>query len=138
MASNPLASAKPAAPQQHPAMMHARIWQHVQQMQPDELAQQIEQNNYAVPILGKLAGDPKVTRKDVIKAAADAAGSGKVPPDQTVSIISQMPDDPTKLQAWLKGLYAANLTALVHMKAAAMPNQQQAVAPQQGVPPNVG
>jgi hypothetical protein len=120
MANNPLASRKPVAPQQHPGMMHARIWQQVQQTPPDDLAQKTAQTGFVTPILGALAGDPNVTRKDVIKAAADAVGSGKVPATQAVAFISQMPTDPTKIQAWLKGLYGANFSALVHLKAAAM------------------
>lgn len=133
--ANPLAtSRKPQAP--HPAEMHAKMWQHVNTMQSDEMTAQIQQSSYATPILGALAADPKVTRKDVIKAAADAAADGKIPPSQAVSFITQMPDDPDKLRPWLKGLYAANMSALVHMKAAQMPAPApvQAPAPAQTQP----
>jgi hypothetical protein len=126
MPSNPLMPQKAmvsATP--HPAQMHAQMWGNVRKMAPDEMGNKLEQSNYIAPILGNLAGNPKTTRKDVIKAAADAAGSGKIPAAQAVALISQMPEDPTKLQPWLKGLYAANLSALVHLKAATMPNSGQ-------------
>lgn len=141
MASNPLTSTrKNTAPPEHPVMQHAKMWQHVGNMAPDDQADKTTELSYALPIMGALAWNPKTTRKDVIKAAADAAGAGKIPPTQAVSIISQMPDDPDKLQPWLQGMYKANLTALVHLKAAQMPGQApQGAAPQaaqapQGVP----
>lgn len=128
--NNPLASMRQAPAQPHPAQMHAQMWQHVNSMAPDDQAAKMQELQYGLPIIGALANNPKTTRKDVIKAAADAAGAGKIDPSMAVSIISQMPDDPTKVQAWLKGMYAANLSAMVHLKAAAMPTQQP-----QGVPP---
>lgn len=110
--------------------MHANVWQHINSMAPDDQASTMDELKYSLPILGALANNPKTTRKDVIKAAADAAGSGKIDPSKAVSLISQMPDDPTKLQPWLKTMYATDLTAMVHLKAAAMPQ-----APQPGVQP---
>jgi hypothetical protein len=50
-----------------------------------------------------------------------------------VDFISRMPEDPAKLGQWLRGLYAANLSAIVHMKAAMMPAPGAPAAPQ--VPP---
>lgn len=129
--ANPLSSTrKLASNDQHPAHMHAKVWQHVNAMSPDDQASKVDELKYSLPILGALSSNPKTTRKDVIKAAADAAGAGKIDPSMAVSLISQMPDDATKLQGWLKGLYAQNLSAMVHLKAAAMPAQQP-----QGVPP---
>ena len=49
-------------------------------------------------------------------------------------MISQMPDDPTKLRAWLKQLYVVNLTAAVHLKAAMMPAPQQPAAQPAAMP----
>jgi hypothetical protein len=130
--ANPLSPAprKPAAQQQHPVLAHAQMWQHMNSMQPAEAQQAVQTTSYTLPILGKLSGDPNVTRKDIIKAAADAAGAGKIPPSQAVQFITGMPDEPEKLQPWLKSLYAANLTAAVHLKAATMPDQQPQGAPQ--------
>lgn len=128
--NNPLASTRPSPVQAHPAQMHAQMWQHVNGMGPDDQAAKMQELQYGLPIIGALANNPKTSRKDVIKAAADAAGAGKIDPSMAVSIISQMPDDQTKLQGWLKGIYAANLSAMVHLKAAAMPTPQQP-----GVPP---
>lgn len=82
-----------------------------------------------LPILGALAGNPNVKSKDVIKAAADAAGEGMTTPSDAVRFISSMPSEPDKLQGWLKSIYAANLSAQVHMKAAMMKAQQPAPQP---------
>lgn len=135
--SNPLMNASKAPSQdKHPAHMHAQMWQHVNNMHPSEHASKAQEIAYGLPIIGALASNPKTTRKDVIKAAADAAGAGKIEPSMAVSIISQMPDDPNKLQPWLKGIYAANLSAMVHLKAAMMAQQQPQPMPaaQPGVP----
>jgi len=127
---NPLsATNRNVAPAPNPMLAHAQMWQHVNGMAPDEMATKAMQVSYGLPILGALAADPKVTRKDVIKAAADAAGAGKIPPSQAVEFISRMPDDPAKLAQWLRGLYATNLSAIVHMKAAMMPAPAAPVAP---------
>ncbi len=129
--NNPLSSNRPsAAPAPHPAQAHAQVWQHAQAIPEHALDGAISIANYSLPVLGALASNPKTTRKDVIKAAADAAGAGKIPASQAVSLISEMPADPDKLQGWLKSLYAYQLTSLVHMKARAMPDQPQP----QGVP----
>lgn len=136
--NNPLAATRPlSSPKSdHPATLHAKVWQHVNSMSPDDQASKMDELKYSLPILGALANNPKTTRKDVIKAAAAAAGDGKIDPSMAVSIISQMPDDPMKLGPWLKNMYATNLSAMVHLKAAAAPQQQQAApAPvQPGVP----
>jgi hypothetical protein len=122
--TNPLISPsgqqQPADTAPDPMLVHARIWRHAHSMDDDKLASATEQASYTVPLLGKLAGDPKTTGKDVIKAAASAAADLKVTPQEAVQFISQMPTDPDKLQPWLKGLYEAQMTQLVHMKAAAM------------------
>lgn len=135
-APNPLASPKkvmvPAEP--HPMMAHAKMWQHVQGMDPDALSKATATSSYALPILGKLAGDPNVSAKDVIKAAASAAGDGKIDPSQAVKLISEMPGEPDKIQPWLKSLYETHLTGLVHMKAAAMQQQGQQGAPAPAAP----
>ncbi len=133
--ANPLASKPIASQDKHPAHGHAQMWQHVNSMAPDEQASKMQELQYSLPVIGALASNPKITRKDVIKAAADAAGSGKIDPSMAVSFISQMPNDPDKIQPWLKGLYAANLSAMVHLKAASMPAQQQPQPAQPGMPP---
>jgi hypothetical protein len=125
---NPLSS-KPRAPAEHPVMAHAKIWQHVNAMSPDDAAAKTTELTHVLPIMGALASNPKVTRKDVIKAAADAAGAGHIQPSQAVQFISQMPQDDDKLQAWLKNAYATNLTALVHLKAAQQPMPQPTAPP---------
>ena len=116
-------------------MLHARAWQHAQSIHPDELPDKIALGDYAVPILGRLASDPKVSSKDVIKAAAQAAADGKIAPSRAVELIGQIPEDADKVRPWLRGLYAANLSAIVHMKAAALGQPQPAPQPPQSPPP---
>lgn len=128
--ANPLTSTRQRPPGQHPAQMHAQVWQHVNGLAPDDQASKVAELTYSLPILGALANNPKTTRKDVIKAAAEAAGAGKIDPSMAVSIISQMPNDPDKLQPWLKNIYATNLSAMVHLKAAMMPTPQPGTQPQ--------
>lgn len=110
-------------------MAHARIFKHVEAMAPDELSSKADLVSYVTPILGALAGNPKVTSKDVVKAAAQAAADGKIQPSEAVKFLTTMPSKPDDLRPWLKSLYAANMTALVHMKAAMMPAAPVAAAP---------
>jgi hypothetical protein len=117
--TNPLARRpQPQGSAMHPIHAHALMWQHVQGMDGDTLAKQSAQTDYILPLLGELAGNPKVTSKDVIKAASQAAADEQVTPVQAVQFISGMPDDPAKLQGWLRNIYAAQMSAAVHMAAA--------------------
>lgn len=130
MASNPLSTTGAnKAPAQHPQLAHAQVWKRVTSMSPSDQEDSVANATYALPILGQLAGDPNVNRKDVIKAAADAAGSGKMAPSQAVHIISEMPDDPDKLQPWLKSLYAFTMSATIHAKAEIINRQNAQAAP---------
>ena len=117
-------------------MAHAKIWNHVNSMAPDDLKTTFDRVSHAVPILGALASNPNVTSKDVIKAAADAVANVKTSPSQAIAFISKIPDDPAKVQPWLKNLYAQNMAASVHMKAAQM--AQQTAAPPPAAPPMAG
>ncbi len=114
-----------------PMMIHAKAWQHVNGLPSQDIPAHADRIDYVLPILGALASNPKVTSKMVIKAAAQATADGKVPPSQAVSFISQMPAEPEKLQPWLRQLYAANLSAAVHMKAAMMAEAWRAQQPPQ-------
>lgn len=137
--SNPLVSrprGEPAA--EHPMMLHAKAWRHVNSLQPDEMTKQLDQMEAGLPVFGALAGDPNVTAKDVIKAAAGMAADGKIDPSEAVAFISAMPSDPKQIQPWLKARYAAALSASVHIKAAQMkqPQLQASATPQaQATPP---
>jgi septal ring-binding cell division protein DamX len=125
---NPLASRRRTAPQtplMHPMKAHAAVWQHVNSLSPDDLAKTADRADYSLPLLGELAGNPKVNAKDVIKAASQAAADGKITPTEAVQFISGMPDDASKLQGWLRGLYAVTMTTAVHAKAAQMKAAQQ-------------
>src|SRR5260370_1424572 len=129
---NPLSAKPQTAPAEHPIMGHAKVWQHVQQMAPDDIAQHTAAADYTTPLIGALAANPNVTRKDAIKAAADWAGAGKITPSKAVEFVSALPNEPDKVQPFLRNLYFTNMTALIHMKAAAMPGQQP--TPPQGTP----
>jgi hypothetical protein len=120
MADNPLASRKSAQPQRHPAMQHAVMWQHMNNVPPEDVADRVDRIDLVLPMIAKLASNPKTTRKDVIKAAADLSSSGKVPASELVSAISSMPLEQTKLHDWLQKLYALSMSAAVHIKAVNM------------------
>jgi hypothetical protein len=135
MARNPLTAARSLAAD-HPMMQHAKIAHFAHSLPADELAQKTDVAAYVTPIVGALAADPKVTSKDVVKATAQAVADGKVPASGAVQFLSGMPQNPDDLRPWLKGLYATNMTALVHMKAAMMKNSPApAAAPAAVAPP---
>lgn len=139
--SNPLASNPkpgPAEAKPDPLLKHAQMWQHVQNQTPDVLAAHVATMDHVLPVLGRLAGDPDVTAKDVIKAATNAVAAGAMTPSKAVANIADMPADPDKLRPWLKERYADALAATVHAKAAlmrqAMPQGQPAAPVPQAAP----
>jgi hypothetical protein len=103
-----------------PMHAHAMVWQGANNVAHDQLDDMVSKTDYATPILGKLASDPKVTGKDVIKALADAAADNQVSPSDAVKMIQEIPEKAEDVRPWLKSLYAFNMTAAVHLKAAAM------------------
>lgn len=129
--NNPLSSSPRASPRSDPMHRHAQIWHGVNQMDHDDISSKIKEIDSTLPTIGALASNPKVKAKDVIKAAAGFAADGKIAPSHAVQIVTNIPPDPTKLQAWLKNIYAVNLSAVVHMKAAQM---QAAQPPPQMAP----
>lgn len=137
MAANPLAarSAPVAAKEPSPIAVHARLAEFAHSMPAHQLPRMSDLVGYVTPVLGKLASDPSVTSKDVVKAASQAVADGKVPASKAVEFLSTMPSDPDALRPWLKGLYAQNMTALVHLKAATMKNAPPAPVAAQGGPP---
>ncbi len=127
MSDNPLSTNRnrPADAAPHPMMRHAELWQHVNKQTPEILQQHADTMDHVLPALAKLAGDPDVTAKDVIKAVTSAVAAGAIAPSTAVSTISDMPADPDKLRPWLKDRYATALAVTVHAKAAL---QQRAMA----------
>jgi hypothetical protein len=122
---------------------HAEVWQHIERQTPDILRQHVDFMDYALPIIGRLAGDPDVTAKDVIKAMSAAVADGQMEPSKAVATLANMPADPDKLRPWLKDRYADALATTVHAKAALMrqaaapvaaPVAAQAASAQNGVP----
>lgn len=120
MSDNPLASKRPAEKKDHPMQRHALIWQHMHQQTPDVLQGHVAAMDYGLPILGKLAGDPNVTAKDVIKALSGAVADGQMQASKAVANLADMPADPDKLRPWLREKYADALATTVHAKAALM------------------
>ena len=116
---NPLAPPRRAQADQqmHPMKAHALVWQHDGRMDDGTLTAKSKQLDSLLPIVGELAGNPDVTTKDVIKAASQAAAEGIATPTEAVQFISSMPEEPDKLQGWLKGVYALQMSMSVHMKA---------------------
>ena len=135
MPDNPLASRRMKSNEPpHPAMQHAQLWQAVNQMSPDTLAQMSDTTSYMAPVIGALAANPKVTAKMVIRAVATASADGKMKPSEAVQFISSLPTDPDELQPFLRKLYAANLSGLVHMKARMMGDAAPQMASGQQAP----
>lgn len=99
---------------------HAAAWKHVAGMDSDTLQSAHAQTDAIVPLLAGLAGNPKVSRRDVIKATADAAGSHMIKAAEGIQFITSMPQDPEKLRPWLTDQYKTHMSALIHMKAALM------------------
>lgn len=131
--ANPLMRAQRSAPpQMTPMHAHAKVWQHVNSMPKSDIPDAASRTDYLLPIIGKLAGNPKTTAKDVIKAAANAAADNQIEPSEAVTFIQQIPEKPEALRSWLRGLYAINMMGAVHMKAAMA--QQQAPAQPAQVP----
>lgn len=129
MTPNPLASRRAAAPPaDDPMLQHAQVWRHMHAQPDDALQQHIATLDYGLPIIGALASNPKVTTKDVIKAASAAVADQKIAPSVAVQMISELPSDPDKLQGWLRERYATNLSAAVHAKAALLSRGQVAQA----------
>jgi hypothetical protein len=113
---------------------HAELWQHIEGHPPDVLHQHVAFMDYALPIIGRLAGNPDVTAKDVIKALSGAVADGKMDASKAVGNLADMPADPDKLRPWLRAKYADALATTVHAKAAlmrqgAMQGPGQAAAP---------
>jgi hypothetical protein len=136
MSDNPLASRRPrpAEKKDDPMLRHAQLWRHVEGLTPDALQAHVGAMDYGLPILGRLAGDPDVTAKDVIKALSGAVAEGQMIPSRAVAELSTMPSDPDKLRPWLKAQYADALSTTVHAKAALM-RQGMMGAPGQAAPP---
>lgn len=135
MSDNPLASRRPRPAEAKPDPMHrhAQVWQHIEQQPADILHQHVAFMDYALPVLGRLAGDPNVKAKDVIKALSGAVADGKMEPAKAVSNLSDMPADPEKLRPWLREKYADALATTVHAKAALM-KQGAMAGPAQAAP----
>jgi hypothetical protein len=129
--SNPLTSNRvsPPIPPEHPLQRHADIWKHVNAQSPETLNSHVATMDHILPVLGRLANDPDVTAKDVIKAATNGVAAGALTPSNAVQTIADMPADPDKLRPWLKDRYATALAVTVHAKAALLRQAQQA-APQ--------
>jgi hypothetical protein len=115
-------------------MRHAQLWRHVDGQSHDILKDHVAFMDYALPIMGRLAGDPSVKPKDVIKALSEAVADGKMEPAKAVANLADMPADQDKLQPWLKAKYADALTTTVHAKAALMRRGMMG-APEEGTPP---
>jgi hypothetical protein len=146
MSDNPLASRRPrpAEPKDHPMLRHAQIFQHIEKQTPDTLQKHVGFMDYALPIMGRLAGNPDVTAKDVIKALSGAVADGQMEPARAVANLADMPAEPDKLRPWLREKYADALATTVHAKAALMrqgamqvPGQAAPAAQAQAVPPGV-
>lgn len=120
MSDNPLASKHPAEKKDDPMLRHAQVWHHIEHQPADALQSHVGFMDYALPIIGRLAGDPNVKAKDVIKALSGAVADGQMQASKAVANLADMPADPDKLRPWLREKYADALATTVHAKAALM------------------
>lgn len=134
MSDNPLTSRRPrpAEPKDDPMLRHAHVWQHIEKQSPETLQAHVGLMDYVLPILGRLAGNPDVTAKQVIKALSGAVADGKMDASKAVANLAGMPADPDKLRPWLREKYADSLATTVHAKAALM---RQGAMPGPAQPP---
>lgn len=85
---------------------------------PQEMSRSAEASTYAANQFGKLARNPDLKPKDVVKLAADLVAHDMAKPDVAIKLIASMPSDDRHLGAWVKSLYGASLSSAVHLKAA--------------------
>jgi hypothetical protein len=129
--SNPLSSAAPAPMDAAPAAANNGPSQQQQpggqmpQLHPDDLPKHIDDANYMMPIMSKLARDPKVTRKDVVKAVSGGMADGKFTAQEAIELLSQVPSNPEALKAFLRQRYTALIKGAVHLNAASSQAMQQ-------------
>lgn len=135
---NPLATGTlPAATPQKGAPAVGDVMAQLGQMQPSpqDLVKGIDRMNYAVTELAKLAGNSSVSRKDVVKATADAVGARKIGAEEAIKFISDMPEKPEQVRPWLQSkLHAAIVGAIAlhaqaHQMAGNVPRPPQAPNP---------
>ncbi len=131
---NPLASGTipPPTPQQGAPSVGAVMAKLAQaQLNPQALVQGISRMDYLTTELAKLAGNANVSRKDVVKATADAVGARRVGAEEGITFISQMPEKPEQVRPWLQQQYHKALVESVALKAHA---HQMVNAMSQGAP----
>lgn len=129
--NNPLSSASPAPMDAAPAAANNGPAQQQpggqmsQQIHQDDLPRHIDDANYMLPIVSGLARNPKVTRKDVVKAVSGAMGDGKFTAAEAIELLSQVPSNPDALKAFLRQKYTQLIQGAIHLNAAQAILQQQ-------------
>lgn len=119
-APNPLATGTiPPAQQQQavPAVGDVMAELAKAQPSPQTLVQRISRIDYLTAAVGKLAGNQDVSRKDVVKATADAVGARRIGAEEGIVFISQMPEKPDQVRPWLQQKYHMLLVGSVALKA---------------------
>jgi hypothetical protein len=116
--------AAPAAANNGPSQQQQQPNQPMQ-LHPDDMPKHIDETNYMLPIMAKLARDPKVTRKDVIRAISDAMADGKFTATEAIEKLAQVPSNQDALKAFLRQKYTQLIQGAVHLNAAQAMLQQQ-------------
>jgi uncharacterized protein (DUF2267 family) len=101
------------------------------QPNPQAIVQGISKMDYLTGVLARLSGNANVSRKDVVKATADAVGARHVGAEEGITFISQMPEKPDQVRPWLQQQYHKALVESVALKAHA---HQMVNAMSQGAP----
>lgn len=135
---NPLSTGTipPPAPQQGAPPVGDVVAKFAQMdMTPEAVVQGIQRSNYLTAELGRLAGKGGVSRKDVVKATADAVGARRIGAEEGIRFISQMPEKPEQVRPWLQQQYHGALVGAVALHAHA---HQMVGAASQGAPGGPG
>lgn len=87
------------------------------QIDPADIQDHIDHVNYMLPLVSKLARDPKVTRKDVVKALSGAMADKHFTAQEAVEVLSRVPQSPEQLKPWLKEKLHHLIIGGVHLNA---------------------
>lgn len=142
-AGSPLSALAPAPIQQPPANplaptpvappdTHAQMGQGIAALNlpPEDLAKEAKLASYASAAFSKLAKNPNIKPRDIIKVASEAVSEGLETPSKAIAFLTQIPSDDKKLHSWVVDRAASFMTNAVHLKAQMIRSAQLApVAP---------
>ncbi len=141
LAASPMTVGSPPQAMPPPAQaagLHQQIGQAIAglNMTPEEMEKEAKLATFASAALGKLAKDPNIKPRDIIKVASDAVAKNLETPAKAIAFLTRMPNDDTKLHQWAQAQAGMFMTTAVHLKAQMIRAAQPApVAPIAAAPP---